>query len=178
MVPSKGAKCRSASAGKNGVNPEPPNKKARTDEANTTTPTQRRSSQLSEEESESRASAAEDNLDVALRAAPTAHAGGSVSDMMHATAHILDSPAKTIVDTLVRSLIFPKIKFLKRNDIQLEYSEEPKSICNMILESIHVGPETNKRVFWNDQVKRWVLIRLAAIRNDVTAQIKKHFWCK
>jgi len=47
-----------------------------------------------------------------------------------------------------------------------------------MLEGINVGPETNKRVFWNDQVKRWVLLWLANIRNDVTAQIKKHFWCK
>ena len=102
--------------------------------------------------------------------------GSSLSSVSQGHVGYMDA-AKIPVDTIVRKIVFPKVKFIKRNDVRLNYSDQKSSICMKVLTGCNVGPNINREEFWKT-AKGWLVTRISNTRSDVTKQIKQHFWSK
>ena len=118
------------------------------------------------------------NNDIPVRVATAVAAQDLFSEVSHATTRAVapPPPEKSIVDSVVREKVFPKVKFLEKDDVRLAYDEK-RGICKTILAGCNVGPHIDKQRFWN-ATRGWVQKRLSNIRNDVNSQIKHRFWRK
>jgi len=89
-------------------------------------------------------------------------------------------PEVVTVGIITRKNIFPRVKYLNKDDARLSYSENQRSICYKIMCLSNVPPTsiTFDRERWWDNARKWVAKAITNKRNDVTSRIKSEFMGK
>ena len=81
---------------------------------------------------------------------------------------------QTSVTRFIADWIFPHLKFLDGGDYSLDYSTDPKSLCDLVLKRCFRNT-TMSRAWWDEKGKRYVRAAMARLRSDKMQGIKKAF---
>ena len=82
-----------------------------------------------------------------------------------------------MINQYIRKKLFPKVKFLEKGDPDMEYSNDPFSICQQLCKDCNITSRPNKMLFW-DNNKAYLLKKLHVFRNDRMSDLKRHFYGK
>jgi hypothetical protein len=85
---------------------------------------------------------------------------------------------ETAVSYFVSVRLFPKCKFIldKVNELHFDLHNK-KSICNFVIEGLHVPNDDNIQEWWR-QASKWVALSITRVRNDRNTALKWAFFGK
>ena len=84
---------------------------------------------------------------------------------------------KFMIDQFICKKLFPRVKFLDRNDPDMEYNVDPLSLCQQACHECHIEGEVSKQIFWENN-KKYISQKLCSLRNDRMSELKRQFYGK
>jgi len=84
---------------------------------------------------------------------------------------------KTAVHEFVANSLFPKLKFLRGSNVQMDYSIEKRSICCMVMEGCNQEHSPAGMMWWAIARKQ-TMTEIKRLRNDASKNLKVAFMGK
>ena len=81
---------------------------------------------------------------------------------------------KTAVNDFVSNYLFPRLKFIRGAMVNLDYSEDTKSICGLVMKGCHQQPSPEGRLWWA-MGKKQTINDIKRLRNDASKNMKHEF---
>lgn len=89
----------------------------------------------------------------------------------------LHTASKLVMDEFVAHELWPRVKFLEIKDEQMDFSNEPKTICYQASKACNLDPDHDNRQWWKS-ARSLIVKGLKRLRNDKVRALQMAFYGK